>query len=397
MYLAWVLLPLNLFYLTSGTLVYYDVFAQGTVNMLSCNKTEKTLFELDFSNLAVSLSIRKNIFFLNINVEPLLFDEYCNISERLNFIFQAERYDLTIKAINPIHQVPIRKSIEMQDPCKDIVIDDGGLKTSAYQWKKFNITLGMMGTQTCVHIDFGDGSVGELYGNQSMCDTFTGQALYVGPLSTITEVKHEYMTMNTYIVFANGFNAYSTCSANFTHVISDVDCSQPKVSVKDLKPVFYYPQEVKRSSMVRAVGVTDIYCTTTLDNIKKWTVYNIDENTGEDLQEIDVSSLPSHSTAELALPPLFLDYGSYRLNYRLEMISTGFVKNENFTATVDHYVRIIKSDLIAVVYSGGVSKIQRGYAKMITIEPELYSFDPDVSAGLPQVCFSLLLYTQIDQ
>lgn len=58
MYLAWVLLPLNLFYLTSGTLVYYDVFAQGTANMLSCNKTEKTLFELDFSNLAVSLSIR---------------------------------------------------------------------------------------------------------------------------------------------------------------------------------------------------------------------------------------------------------------------------------------------------------------------------------------------------
>lgn len=50
----WGFTSINFIYLTSGTLVYYDVFAQGTVNMLSCNKTEKTLFELDFSNLAVS-------------------------------------------------------------------------------------------------------------------------------------------------------------------------------------------------------------------------------------------------------------------------------------------------------------------------------------------------------
>lgn len=55
--------------------------------MLLCNKMEKILFELDFFNFVVSLFICKNIFFLNINVEFLLFDEYCNISEWLNFIF----------------------------------------------------------------------------------------------------------------------------------------------------------------------------------------------------------------------------------------------------------------------------------------------------------------------
>lgn len=37
-----------------GTLVYYDVFAQGINNILSCNKTEKQMFELDFSSLKVS-------------------------------------------------------------------------------------------------------------------------------------------------------------------------------------------------------------------------------------------------------------------------------------------------------------------------------------------------------
>ncbi|XP_061175461.1 uncharacterized protein LOC133184410 [Saccostrea echinata] len=333
---------------TAGTLVYYDVFAQGTVNFLACNKTEKTLFELDFTSLA------------------------------------AETYTLSIKPINPIHQVTITKSIEMQDPCKDIIVDDGGLQASAYQWKKFNITFGMQGTATCLHVDFGDGTPGELYGDASMCSTFTGPAPYIGALSNITEVQHEYMTMDTFIVFVRGFNAYSSCSANFTHVISDVDCSQPKVSIKDLKPVFYNPEEVKRSAQVRIVGVTDIYCTQTLDNVKTWTVHKIDENTGEDVQEIDITNLPSHQTAELALPPRFLDYGSYRTNYRMEMVSTDFVQNENFSANVDHYIRVVKSDLVAIVYPGGMTKIQRGFAKMITIEPETYSFDPDVATGFPQ-------------
>lgn len=60
---------------------------------------------------------------------------------------------------------------------------------------------------------------------------------------------------------------------------------------------------------------------------------------------------------ELVLFFLFLDYGFYRLNYRLEMVLMGFVKNENFIVIVDYYVWIIKSDFIVVVYFGGVSKI----------------------------------------
>ena len=356
------------------------------------------MFELDFSSLTVSKNWKwpKTLFKTSpVNKIKTNQERKTNTHRRKTLIFliifQTDRYDLTITAINPIHQFPITKSIEMQDPCKDINIDDGGLQASAYQWKKFNITFGMQGTATCVHVDFGDRSPGELYGNSSTCNTFTGTAIYNGDLSNITEVKHEYKAMDTFIVFVSGFNAYSTCSANFTHVISDVDCSQPKVSVKDLRPVFYYPQEVKRSSRLRAVGVTDIYCTTTLDNVKQWSVHMIDENSGEDVKEIDVTSLPSHTTAELALPPLFLDYGSYRLHYRLDMVSTGFVKNENFSANVDHYVRIVKSDLVAIAFPGGVSKIQRGYAKMITIEPETYSFDPDVESGSPQACFSFTL------
>lgn len=103
MYLVWVLFLLNLFYFILGILVYYDVFVYGMVNMLLCNKMEKILFELDFFNFVVSLFICKNIFFLNINVEFLLFDEYCNISEWLNFIFQVECYDLIIKVINLIY------------------------------------------------------------------------------------------------------------------------------------------------------------------------------------------------------------------------------------------------------------------------------------------------------
>lgn len=116
-----------------------------------------------------------------------------------------------------------------------------------------------------------------------MCDIFIGQVLYVGFLFIIIEVKYEYMIMNMYIVFVNGFNVYFICLVNFIYVIFDVDCLQFKVSVKDLKLVFYYLQEVKRSSMVRVVGVIDIYCIIMFDNIKKWMVYNIDENSGEDL------------------------------------------------------------------------------------------------------------------
>lgn len=48
--------------------------------------------------------------------------------------------------------------------------------------------------------------------------------MYVGFLFIIIEVKYEYMIMNMYIVFVNGFNVYFICLVNFIYVIFDVDC-----------------------------------------------------------------------------------------------------------------------------------------------------------------------------
>lgn len=295
---------------------------------------------------------------------------------------------MEITAINPLFSRTITKNIQIMEPVEGITIDDGGIQTAAYALKKFNMSFTYVGSDSCVVVDFGDDRGLKAYGSNSVCTTSpqSSSAIYVSDIpSNKIEIDHTYIAMGTFMVLANGFNAYSSASANFTHVISTVDCSQPRLGIKNRKENFFDPQKFEKSLRLNIVGVTDINCAHTLNNEKRWTLFKIDTNTGEETEEINITSLSSSKKAELSLPPLYLDYGLYKAVYYIVMDPGQFQSNETFSASVDHFVEIIESKLVVKIYPGGTTKVNRGYGTQVTIEPEAYSYDPDLPQGVAQV------------
>ena len=306
-------------------------------------------------------------------------------------LLQSGSYTVEITAINPLFNAKITKTIQIMEPIENIRIDDGGVQTDAYVLKKFNMTFTYAGTDSCVVVNFGDNRGLKSYGHKPTCDgsASAAGARYESTINgTSIEIEHTYTSTGTFTVQADGFNVYSSASCNFTHVISNVDCTVPRLGIKNRREDFTNPASSKRSERLNIVGVTDINCAHTLNNDKQWLLYKVDPMTGKDSSEVIISTLPSRNKAELSLAPLFLDLGLYRAEYSITMQPDSFDKNETFSSNVDHFVEIIASDLVVRVFPGGTTKINRGESVDITIDPESYSYDPDMDSNVPQVGYS---------
>ncbi|KAK3089119.1 hypothetical protein FSP39_001015, partial [Pinctada imbricata] len=335
---------------TQGTLIYYNVIATGP-DVIVCNKTDPDVVEVDFSTA------------------------------------KPGTYSVDITAINPLFSRTISRTIQIMEPVEGITIDDGGIHAAAYALKKFNMSFTYVGSDSCVVVDFGDDRGLKAYGSSAVCaaNPQSSSAVYISDITTNRiEIDHTYIAMGTFIVSANGFNSYSTATANFTHVISTVDCSQPRLGIKNRKENFYDPQKFVKSLRLNIVGVTDINCAHTLNNEKRWTLFKVDTNTGEETDEINITALSSSKKAALSLPPLYLEYGLYKAVYFIVMDPGQFQSNETFSTSVDHFVEIIESPLVVRIFSGGTTKVNRGYGIQVTIEPVLYSEDPDLASNVPQ-------------
>ena len=48
-----------------------------------------------------------------------------------------------------------------------------------------------------------------------------------------------------------------------------------------------------------------------------------------------------------------------------------------FQTIVRTYIKIGQSPLVAIIVAGAVSEVARGERQVLTLEPSVYSFDPD--------------------
>ena len=101
--------------------------------------------------------------------------------------------------------------------------------------------------------------------------------------------------------------------------------------------------------------------------------------TQEDLQTVAPLTIES---SELIIPPLSLGYGTYKITFTARMwddsiADPNWTKKFPFLNDAYTYIKIKKSSLKAMLVKGGVSLVTRGFGQSITLEPYIYSEDPD--------------------
>ncbi|KAL3876324.1 hypothetical protein ACJMK2_034186 [Sinanodonta woodiana] len=331
---------------TTGTLGYFEIYSQSPTDIFICNKTV-TIFNVLFpvtGNFTVTVTARNPLY----------------------------------SAVADMSLVP--SNLLIQGPVDNITVTDFGINTGAHEPKTFSISFKLLGVGMCLYVDFGDGTQMFL-GDQTTCTLSlhysSTKYSQIPAISNPMNLTHIYTALSSFEVIVEGFNSISNQSATFPFSITTIDCSKPHVDIKDGQFQFYLPAEVQRSKKVRVTGITDIYCTYTLDNTKTWTVETVDSTTGDILSQVNISFLDSAHKSELSLAPLFLPYGLYRMTYMMEMSQSSFTNGERFYDMKSAYIRIVKSELVVQIFQDGITKITRGIGTQLTIAPRNFSYDPD--------------------
>lgn len=201
-------------------------------------------------------------------------------------------------------------------------------QTSAYENKLFNITADIYGTAMCVAVKFGDiDNEVELFGENSTCSDTTQPKAHFGgvsfkngiatDVSASFDLQHQYFEEGTFTLEIFAWNAISNETKEHQFVISKIDCSAPKINIRDRAKDFRYPLKYYRSIRIKITGVTAIECPNDYGNTKLWEVFMIDQMTNTVLEKINMTTIDSASNSELAFPPRFLSYGVYLLRYKV--------------------------------------------------------------------------------
>lgn len=312
-------------------------------------------------------------------LSKFLFYVYVNVF----FVYlQAGTYDIIIEGWNPLFLKKTSTTVISISFVENLTISDGGVVTGAGEMKDFNITFGIVGSNTCLMVDFGDNLQLKMFGVEETCALYErfDQAVYFSDINEVTNpmaLSNEYTKPKRTTITVTAFNVYSTETKSLSFPISILPCKAPILDIIDKTPYFFSPVKHKRGTLLRNIGTTSINCNVTIKNDKRWTILKVDPLTGNKIVDVDISQVSSEKASELALDPNFLDYGLYKFIFTVTLDTSKFSDGSVFTTDVHTYMEIVKSDLVGVLYPGGPSGITVGSNEDLTLSPELYSFDPD--------------------
>ncbi|XP_046550065.1 uncharacterized protein LOC124259887 isoform X2 [Haliotis rubra] len=298
---------------------------------------------------------------------------------------EAGQYSVEVKVINPLgSSTPETKTIIMRQPVNNIIVTELNPNAIAGEEKSFQFQFDEMGEDSCMNVDFDDGSGTTYnYGDPAHCSIYPDFAggRNAGSLVNPMIVRFKYDAVGNYRINATIFNTFSSTHINLYHSVSAQDCSKPEVSIEDGITNFKTPLKFKKSADIVIRGKSNITCAATLQNTKRWEVDKINEEYGTSLGSAGFES----DKAELVIRSKQLDYGLYKATYSIKMdLSDG----TSFIAYAHTFFEVIKSDLVVVLEIGGISEVDRGENLAVTFSPEIYSFDPDIAVQQPFAGFT---------
>ncbi|XP_041364430.1 uncharacterized protein LOC121379844 [Gigantopelta aegis] len=328
---------------TQGTAVTYELTSTGPGGGLACTKLSSP-FECSFKNVSSGV------------------------------------HDVSIKVSNPISSQTKLKQITLVDSVVNMVITELANLTKVDDTKLLKFQYDMEGTGSCLHLDWGDGTK-ETYGTN--CDpAFGGNP--VGALTNPLTTPHVYTSPGFKTVTATTSNSHSSERGVITFSISNTECTKPYVTIEDRAIYFYNPTSFIKSKQFVLRGLSNILCGVTYDNTKLWTLERIDEAMGTVVGSVDLGALGiTDDLAELTVPPKKLAYGLYKATYTMEM-QPEVGDGARYLSQSYSYLKVDKSPIVAMMVKGGVSAVKKSIEQTVLLDPQAYSFDPDIDRTLPQ-------------
>ena len=328
-------------------------------------------------------------------------EAYAGFDQKLNWVIEncgnltEDTYTVQLGAWNPLDGwVWLEKPfvVEVLERIGPIEINDFAIINDANETKEFEIMFERMGIKTCVSVDWGDGTRLQFYGNGKTCKA-RYQYLREQEVGFIDSVKkqfhfnHKYMKRGLFTVTVTGFDERSYAEQSLDITIFRKPCKVPKVWLPVNHTSWDRPEQIPysyKSKQYQVVAMAFLECNVTVETQMTWFAYSVSISADpsfqagyrETLVEVQINeTVPTYKSSLLTIPPLTLDYGLYKLVFKLE-IETG-IPDLPLYRTAYTYVTIKPSPLAAGFVKGSVAKVTRGWGQVVRFDAQRYSLDPD--------------------
>ena len=265
-------------------------------------------------------------------------------------------------------------------------------------WQVFQARYVSLGEPSCAYIELTQNNAQynavTIGTSSSTCASlYPSVNTYLGPYNVTSgqkiwsfQMKMTKIGLTTVNVrISNMFTAPFSLSDSLNVVAKLTQCENPSLAIENGAPLFYKPVEFKRNELISFVGIVTINCNTSLENTKKWTIFEIDPVTDQSLKEITLPLNPTVDYAELVIQPNTLKYGLYKIVFRVIM---GSVKPLVFEDQIETFAKIVPSGVIVSALKlsqlsvSGTLEINKGTSQDIEFDPFLSSYDIDGLADM---------------
>ena len=304
-------------------------------------------------------------------------------------------YSVQIGAWNPLDNwVWLDKpfTVEVLARVGPIYIDDFNIINDKNETKAFNFRLVRMGRSTCITVYWGDKSPVQYYGSAPACQARFGVTQdLVKPVDIVSKTfddTHVYAERGLYQITVTAFDEINYAEALLKVTIFKMPCKVPLVWLPVNTTSWARPQDIPiqfRSKPFQVASMSVVECNVTVVPMLEWAAYQVtlvkDPNSlsdglMENLLQVQINkTISSYSSAVLSVPPNVLDFGLYKLVFKLS-IDTG-VPDLPLFRTAFTYVNITRSPLVPGFIQGSVSKVTRGWGQVVQLDATNFTVDPD--------------------
>ncbi len=156
--------------------------------------------------------------------------------------------------------------------------------------------------------------------------------------------------------------------------ISNLLCTSPNLDINLKSDSFLNPIVFKRSELISIIAYVTLNCNITLENSKQWSLMKLNELDGSIIKQIDLSSNPSSTNAELVIKQNTLEYGLYKISVKVSMI--GAYINNLFQSESITYIKVIATGINVLALKQN-KRVAIGINQTLILDPVSSSFDYD--------------------
>ncbi|CAF1035223.1 unnamed protein product [Adineta ricciae] len=151
---------------------------------------------------------------------------------------------------------------------------------------------------------------------------------------------------------------------------SNTNCFSPIITLIPSTSSLSSPLQYRRSQDFSISSYLQLNCSLSLSTTIKWIITNCTSTCSS--SPIQLPQTLITTSTELFIPGKTLTYGTYQFTLSVTMIASS-----HLSSSTSAYIKIIPSGITPNLIQFGTSMITRGYQQQLTLDPGLFSVDPD--------------------